>query len=325
MPITIPMHTIARILGRHGLGRVSVEALPGGQINASYLVDGQYVLRVNLRPEEHGKLDREQRVLAMIRDRVPVPKTIVYEGSSRLIPHEYVIQSYIPGESLLARWPRADHAERASYMAQLAAILRRLHSVRLGGFGDPAHPRRGESWAALHARRASHALAVAREASNTEPELIEAVERALTRDSTALIGGYPCVTHGDLHFGNIHVQRGQISGLLDFERAWAAAPDWDLDQLLRFTRYPYLFAPPGPEGEEVHAGQFTEVIPALRREYPDLFAVPGLSARLRVYALEYELRALASVRKRHNNDLTAIEAIVQRIWDALDETFPALS
>jgi len=83
MPITIPMHTIARILGRHGLGRVSVEALPGGQINASYLVDGQYVLRVNLRPDEHGKLAREQRVLAMVRDQVPVPQDRCLRGEQQ--------------------------------------------------------------------------------------------------------------------------------------------------------------------------------------------------------------------------------------------------
>src|SRR5579864_4996932 len=122
------MHTIARILGRHGLGRSSVEALPGGQINASYLVDGQYVLRINLRPDEHGKLAREQRVLAMVHDLVPVPRTIAYEGSSRLIPHEYVIQTYIPGESLLSRWGQAEEEERTDYLGQLAALLRRLHS-----------------------------------------------------------------------------------------------------------------------------------------------------------------------------------------------------
>jgi len=67
------------------------------------------------------------------------------------------------------------------------------------------------------------------------------------------------------------------------------------------------------------------VIPALRRGYPDLFAVISLPARLRVYALEYELRALASVRKRHNNDQVALQAITQRIHDTLDDTFPAFT
>jgi hypothetical protein len=51
-------------------------ALPGGQINASYLVDDLYVLRVNLRPEEHGKLAREKRVLEMLRDLMPVPQQL---------------------------------------------------------------------------------------------------------------------------------------------------------------------------------------------------------------------------------------------------------
>lgn len=323
MPITIPMHTVARILARHGLGRVSVEPLPGGQINASYLVDGHYVLRMNLRPEEHGKLAREQRVLAMLRDLAPVPETIAYDGSGMIIPHEYVIQTYVPGESLLARWGKADAEERAGYLRQLAGYLRRMHGIRLGGFGDPTNPRHGESWAALHARRAAHALQVAREAGNAQPALLDRAAKALSRDCTALVGGYPSLTHGDLHFGNIHVREGAITGILDFERAWAAAPDWDLDQLLRFVHYPHLFANAGLE-EAVHPSQFARVIPALRTAYPELFAVPGLIARLRVYALEYDLRALASARKRHNNDRALVQAISQRIVDTLRDRFPAL-
>ncbi|MDB5074979.1 MAG: aminoglycoside phosphotransferase [Chloroflexi bacterium] len=321
MPITIPMHTVARILGRHGLGRVSVEALPGGQINASYLVDEQYVLRVNLRPEEHGKLARERRVLEMLRDLMPVPHTIAYEGSSRLIPHEYMIQTFVPGESLLVRWGKADEAERASYLSQLATMLRRLHSVRLSGFGDPTNPRQGETWAALHARRAGHALQSARTAANVDPSLIDQVEQAIVHDSAALVGGYPSLTHGDLHFGNIHVDQGKVTGLLDFERAWAATPDWDLDQLVRFVNYPSIFASSAAE-QSVGPVDLAEVIPALQSGYPDLFAVNSLQSRLRVYALEYELRALVSVRKRHNNNPDALRAVEARIRTTLSPEFP---
>jgi aminoglycoside phosphotransferase (APT) family kinase protein len=324
LPITIPMHTIARILGRHGLGRSSVEALPGGQINASYLVDGQYVLRVNLRPDEHGKLDREQRVLAMLRDVVPVPRTVAYEGSSRLIPYEYVIQTYVPGESLLARWDAADATERAGYLDELAVLMRRMHGIRLDGFGDPTRPRRGDTWATIHARRWVHALQAARDAANVDTSLLDQAERALTHDSTALVGGYPSLTHGDLHFGNIHVRQGRISGLLDFERAWAAAPDWELDQILRFVRYPRIFAVPGLGEDEVIGEGLEEVIPALRRGYPDLFRAPSLAARLRVYALEYELRALASIRKRHDNSPEAVRAVTERLEYTLSPAFPAL-
>jgi aminoglycoside phosphotransferase (APT) family kinase protein len=323
MPITIPMHTVARILGRHGLGRTSVESLPGGQINASYLVDEQYVLRVNLRPDEHGKLAREKRILEMLRDLMPVPQTIAYEGSSRLIPHEYMIQTYVPGESLLVRWGAADEDERMGYLAQLATMLRRLHSVRLSGFGDPTNPRQGETWSALHARRAGHALQSARTAANVDASLLDKIERAIARDSTALVGGHPSLTHGDLHFGNIHVARGKITGLLDFERAWAATPDWDLDQLIRFVHYPGIFASSAAE-HTIGPGDLTAVIPALHRGYPDLFAVNSLPSRLRVYALEYELRALVSVRKRHNNNPDVLRAVEARIHATLAPEFGAV-
>jgi aminoglycoside phosphotransferase (APT) family kinase protein len=323
MPITIPMHMIARILGQHGLGRISVQALPGGQINASYLVDEQYVLRVNLRPDEHGKLAREMRILDMLRDQMPVPRTIAYEGSSRLIPYEYMIQTYVPGENLLLRWSKASEDERAGYLAQLAAMLRRLHSIRLSGFGDPTHPRPGETWLAVHARRAAYALQAARAAANADPALIDDMERTLNRDSAGLAAGFPTLTHGDLHFGNIHVQHGMIAGLLDFERAWAAAPDWDLDQLIRFVHYPNVFASSAIE-HAVKPEDLTGVIPAMRSGYPDLFAFSSLPSRLRVYALEYELRALVSVRNRHGNSPDALHAVEERIHATLSPAFPGI-
>ncbi len=323
MPITLPMHTIARILNQHGLGRHSVVALPGGQINASYLVDELYVLRVNLRPDERGKLAREMRVLEMVRDQIPVPRTVVYEGSSRLIPHEYMIQTFVPGENLLSRWKQADADEQAGYLTQLAAIMRRLHTIRLSGFGDPTNPRAGDTWSGVHGRRAAHALESARAAANTSPALIDAVERALGRDGAFLAGGFPTLTHGDLHFGNIHVERGKISGLLDFERSWAAAPDWDLDQLIRFLHYPGIFASSAAE-HDVRPLDLVRVLPALQVGYPDLLSIQNLQPRLRVYALEYELRALVSARKHHGNNPEAIHAIETRIQDTLSASFPGI-
>src|SRR5262249_43965532 len=161
--------------------------------------------------------------------------------------------------------------------SELATLLRRLHSLRLSGFGDPTNPRQGESWAALHMRRAAHALQAARAAANADATLLDTVARALARDTTALAGGYPALTHRDLLFGNCHVRNGRITGLLDFERAGAAAPDWDLDQLLRFVHYPDLFALEGAE-DITHPSLFTGVLPALRAGYPDLFAVSNLPA-----------------------------------------------
>jgi aminoglycoside phosphotransferase (APT) family kinase protein len=164
-------------------------------------------------------------------------------------------------------------------------------------------------------------LRSARAAGNVEPALIDQVEQAIVHDSAALVGGYPSLTHGDLHFGNIHVDHGTITGLLDFERAWAATPDWDLDQLVRFVNYPSIFAS-SPAEQSVGPQDLTGVIPALQAADPDLFAVNSIQSRLRVYALEYELRALVSVRKRHNNNPEALRAVEARIQATLAPEFP---
>jgi aminoglycoside phosphotransferase (APT) family kinase protein len=50
--------------------------------------------------------------------------------------------------------------------------------------------------------------------------------------------------HGDLWFGNLLVDDdGGLTGILDFDRIALAPPDYELDMLLRFWRYPWNFVP----------------------------------------------------------------------------------
>jgi hypothetical protein len=55
-----------------------------------------------------------------------------------------------------------------------------------------------------------------------------------------------------------------------------------------------------------------------------LLATQSLQPRLRVYALEYELRALVSARKHHGNNPDTVHAIETRIQDTLSPSFPGL-
>ncbi|MEE2842056.1 MAG: aminoglycoside phosphotransferase family protein [Chloroflexota bacterium] len=49
--------------------------------------------------------------------------------------------------------------------------------------------------------------------------------------------------HGDLWFGNLLVDDGGLVGIVDFDRVAMAPPDYELDMLLRFWRYPWNFVP----------------------------------------------------------------------------------
>ena len=189
--------------------------------------------------------------------------------------------------------------------AQVAVTSRAYHSATLGAFL--------EHLTGLCGLSSPQAKALP---SSGGAEAVETAIKAARRWGYRVKGIAPDAAE-------IAVARGKVTGLLDFERAWAATPDWDLDQLIRFVHYPSIFASSAAE-HSISPGDLTEVIPALQRGYPDLFAVNSLPSRLRVYALEYELRALVSIRKRHNNNPDVLRAVEARIHDTLAPEFAAL-
>jgi aminoglycoside phosphotransferase (APT) family kinase protein len=87
------------------------------------------------------------------------------------------------------------------------------------------------------------------------------------------------------------VEGPHLTGILDFELAEVGPPDYELDTIYRFLRYPAAYAEPG-SAARVNPTRFASVWMRLRRQYPELFTVPHLRERLCLYALDYELSCL---------------------------------
>jgi hypothetical protein len=135
-----------------------------------------------------------------------------------------------------------------------------------------------------------HALAAAaREVRGIDHGLVDAAE-ALVDERLDLFSHDPRVlVHTDMFGQNLLVERGRLTAVLDFEMARPAAPDLELDVLLRFSHWPHL---PVPEEEEhlMLREDFRSVPGWLAEAYPDLFGVPRLRDRLEVSAIMHDLR-----------------------------------
>jgi hypothetical protein len=103
--------------------------------------------------------------------------------------------------------------------------------------------------------------------------------------------------------------------VLDFEAALAAPPDYELDQLARFLRWPSLFLTETPG---ITAAAFRGVWSGLRRLYPELFQAPALPTRLALYSLEYDLAALRDCLTGVW-DRPVLRHVLARMEAALDE------
>jgi aminoglycoside phosphotransferase (APT) family kinase protein len=170
-------------------------------------------------------------------------------------------------------------------------MLRGLHEVEFPACGDltGGELRPAESWRSYLGARLRRRLALVRALPGAPRTLLDAVEAFHRNESHALDEGAARLVHRDLHFGNALVEGDRITALLDFEAAVAAPPEYELDQLVRFLRWPQMFLTDMPA---VDAGAFRDVWSGLRGAYPELFHARQLGTRLALYALEYELGGL---------------------------------
>jgi aminoglycoside phosphotransferase (APT) family kinase protein len=249
------------------------------------------VLRVRPVEKDGSSFRKEAALFARLRGRVPVPEIVVLDESGELLPAAYMICRRVPGETLARVWLQAGPRQRVWLMGQLAELLRGLHEVEFPACGDlpGGELRPAESWRDYLNARLRRRLAIVRALPGAPRALLDAVEAFYQTESAALAAGAARLVHRDLHFGNILVEGDRITGVLDFEAALAAPPDYELDQIARFLNGPGVFLTDMPA---VTAEAFRGVWSGLREAYPELFHTPQLGTRLAVYALEYELAVL---------------------------------
>jgi hygromycin-B 7''-O-kinase len=135
-----------------------------------------------------------------------------------------------------------------------------------------------------------HALAAAaRELRDIDRALVDAAEALVLERLHLFSHDARMLVHNDMFGQNLLVERGQLTAVLDFEMARPAAPDLELDVLLRFCHWPHL--PVAQEEEDLMRREVFRPVPEwLPEVYPELFGVPSLRDRLEVYAVMHDLR-----------------------------------
>jgi aminoglycoside phosphotransferase (APT) family kinase protein len=318
--VEITPAVVDRLFARHGLGPVrQIAAVAGGQINQVLEVNGEYVVRFRPPGKDGGAFATEQRLFQRLRGRVPVPEVVLLDTSREAAPLDCAVARKLPGESLARAWLAAGDRQRRWLLAQLGEAMRALHEERFpacGGFvaGELA-PK--PSWDAYFQERFERRLARVQAFPQADRTLMDAIEGYWRRHRGALFDRPPCLVHRDLHFGNVLVAENRITGLIDFEAAVAAPCDYELDQLLRFLRYPALFLEPALAAR-VSPAQFAGVWSSLREVYPELVRVREMAARLSLYSLEYDLAALVDCYAGRW-DAEALRHVTERVRAALEE------
>jgi Ser/Thr protein kinase RdoA (MazF antagonist) len=237
---------------------------PVAQINWVYRVklknpDKHIILRIN--PEHHPwKIDKEKKINKLLSGTgLPLPDFIHVDSSKDLIPHHYQIMECLPGE----RWSQVigkvdDEKKRKKLYFELGKTLGKINSVKLDQFGwihsDQEYvSSRSKSWKEVFFLM-------------TINELLD-LEQKKFSGLTPIIRDYvdfnqnlldieiePRLLHNDFFEENILVHNDEISGVIDFEWAFAGHNEFELAKVVSQLLLDYPSHEYKPEAKDFFRG-----------------------------------------------------------------------
>ena len=215
---------VGAVLGRFGVEAISAEIIPAGRFNTNWTVDSrdaQYVLRRYNAARLAESIPHEHAMLAHVAARGwPVAMAIASRDGQTVIEHDghrYALFPFLEGEAGPAHNPR--------HLRIKGRLLARLHRD-MALF--PAVEQRtdfGRVWeldVPLQASRFGTFNAMLREFGRDRPALASAIRaqryRSLRELARLGYGDLPAVhIHGDFQRDNLLFDRGEMTGVLDFD------------------------------------------------------------------------------------------------------------
>ena len=192
-----------------------IVALSEGWDYSVYLVDDAWTFRFPRREVVVPGTEREIAVLAQVELPVAVPRPEYIGVPSEAFPWPFYGARYIPGEEAVGLGDEA----RTRLARPLGRFLRALHAHELE---LPVDLQR-RSDMAFRVPRTRQALAGLADVWQPSPRIEDVL-----REAEALPPAEPtAVVHGDLHFRQLLVHEGELSGVIDWVDVCRADPGQD--------------------------------------------------------------------------------------------------
>jgi len=207
-----------------------VTELTEGTFNTVYRIGTDLILKLSPDPAapvmayEQDLIRTEALFYEAARGKAPVPE-VVYTGE------DFLLMTALPGTTMQG----STGAERATLRRELGSIVSTLHEVTGPAFG---YPQKGlvSTWSEAFLSMIDDVLADAARFSVDLPRPAKQI-RQLVLDRVALLDAVrtPRLIHFDLWDGNILVEDGRITGLIDGERALWGDPVAEFVSLTLFS------------------------------------------------------------------------------------------
>lgn len=310
---------VKAICRKEGIACRTIEVLKGGQINAVFRVDEQYVLRIGVRADAGPRLEHETRLIQRLVGQIPVANVLAFGEEQGFF---YQLQQCMPGQKLYTVWKDFRGDTQDSIAEELAACLKTLHSIHFSDFGEGRQDSQPyASWTDFLTEKFQATVAELRERNiRMLPGFLEVAVEYFEEHRQVLQNGVPALVHSDLNLGNILVADGKISAILDFEFALQAPADYELQAIEAFCLYPNDWAE--EENAVYCTADFANLIPLLRKHDPELFVIPSLRQRLNIYHVFSALSSYLEWRRANLGTIppermAAKAFYMGRVWNIL--------
>lgn len=234
---TISEDTVKKILRKYSFGQLSIlEEIKTGLINPVFVINDQYVLRINTKKDFQSKQKFEKEAFLytlLSKSDIPAPKCFAYDGSGEIIKEDYLLISYIEGETLTKAFKKAHKDTKYHLAYQLGEIAKKIHSVDISEIStrsDLFGSR--EEWNKTAELEFTEYLNLVKNKRLLSQKVIEDIEAA-ANEFTSLgdLSEKVTLIHGDFSCNNFQVRNGEIVGVFDFEMAKLGDPYYDLQKL----------------------------------------------------------------------------------------------
>lgn len=193
----------------------------GGWDNRSFRLGDAYVLRLPSAAAYAGQVDKEQAWLPVLAPQLPlaIPTPVAKGAPGRGYPFFWSVYRWLPGKPAAS----ATIADRTAFAERLAGFVRALHHIDPAGApapGDENYFRGGSI---------SHYDAEARDAiDRLEAGWPKSALLSIWEEGAGTVWSHPPLwVHGDMSPGNLLVDKGVLSAVIDFGQLCVGDPACD--------------------------------------------------------------------------------------------------
>lgn len=155
---------------------------------------------------------------------VPVPEILFFDDSRTVCDRTYFFMEFLPGRSFSSCMEELSDEVKNHIFYKVGQCTKELNQItgeKFGYYGQPE--RQGNDWFTVFKEMLSDAFADAERKNIAVPVTKEKMFALLEQDKPYFDEvKVPKFVHWDIWAGNVFIDRGEVTGIIDFERAlWA--------------------------------------------------------------------------------------------------------